>query len=76
MYPFSNPRKHQKSVRFSDVFRGEKKGALGMNGLKTNSIIVKDKVINKLLEKLERRNHKNLSHFGPIKVSPLKYATQ
>ena len=46
-------------------------------GLKQISVIVKDKVINKLLQKLERRNHKNLlSHFGPIKVSPLKYATQ
>ena len=31
--PFSTPWKTTKSVRFSDVFRGYRKGALGMNGL-------------------------------------------
>ena len=34
MHPFSIPIKHQKTVRFSDVFRGERKCALGINGLK------------------------------------------
>ena len=33
MHPFSIPWKHQKTVRFSDVFRGWRKGALGTNGL-------------------------------------------
>ena len=33
MYLFSIPWKHQKTVRFSDVFRGSKKGELGTNGL-------------------------------------------
>ena len=34
MHPFSTPWKHQKTVRFSDVFRGQRKGALGTNGLR------------------------------------------
>ena len=33
MHPFSTPWKRQKTLRFSDVFRGERKGALGTNGL-------------------------------------------
>ena len=33
MHPFSTPWKHQKTVRFFDVFRRERKGALGTNGL-------------------------------------------
>ena len=33
MHPFSNPWKHQKTVRFSDVFREARKGALETNGL-------------------------------------------
>ena len=33
MHPFSIPWKHQKAVRFSDVFRGQRKGALRTNGL-------------------------------------------
>ena len=33
MHPFSTPWKHQKTLRFSDIFRGQKKGALGTNGL-------------------------------------------
>ena len=33
MHPFSTPLKHHKIVRFSDVFRGQEKGALGANGL-------------------------------------------
>ena len=31
--PFSTPQKHQKPLRFSDVFRGLRKGALRKNGL-------------------------------------------
>ena len=34
MHPFSTPWKHQKTLRFSDVFRGQRKGALGTNGLR------------------------------------------
>ena len=33
MYPFSTSWKHQKTLRFSDVFRGHRKSALGTNGL-------------------------------------------
>ena len=33
MHPFSTPWKNQKTLRFFDVFRGRRKGALGMNGL-------------------------------------------
>ena len=33
MHPFSKPLKHQKTVKFFDVFRGQRKGALGTNGL-------------------------------------------
>ena len=32
-HPLSTPWKHQKTLRFSDVFRGYRKGALGTNGL-------------------------------------------
>ena len=34
MHPFPNPWKHQKTNRFSDVFWGQRKGALATNGLK------------------------------------------
>ena len=34
MHPFSIIWKHQKILRFSDVFRGQRKCALGTNGLK------------------------------------------
>ena len=34
MHPFSTPWKQQKTVRFSDIFRGQRKGALGANGLR------------------------------------------
>ena len=33
MHPFSTPRKHQKIVRLSGVFRGYKMGKLDRNGL-------------------------------------------
>ena len=33
MHPFSTTCKRQKTVRFSDVFRGYRKGALGTNRL-------------------------------------------
>ena len=33
MHPFSIPWKQQKTVRFSDVFRGWIKGVFGRNGL-------------------------------------------
>ena len=33
VHPFSTPGKHQKILRFLDVFRGQRKGALGTNGL-------------------------------------------
>ena len=33
MHPFSTPWKHQKTLRFSDDFRGLRKGALGADGL-------------------------------------------
>ena len=34
MYSFSTPWKHQKTISFSDVFRGWKEGALGTIGVK------------------------------------------
>ena len=34
MHRFSTSWKHQKTVRFSDVFKGWRKGALGTSGLK------------------------------------------
>ena len=33
MHPFSTPWKLQKTVRFPNVFRGQRRGALGTNGL-------------------------------------------
>ena len=38
MHPFSTPWKHEKTVRFSDVFREQRKGALGTNGLNRNKV--------------------------------------
>ena len=35
---FLYPLKHQKTLRFSDVFRGSRKGALGKNGLSSFSL--------------------------------------
>ena len=32
MHPFSTLWKHQKTLRFSDAFKGQRKGALGTNG--------------------------------------------
>ena len=37
IHPFSSTWKHQKTLRFFDVFRGWGKGALGPNGLKVAS---------------------------------------
>ena len=34
MYHYSTPWKHQKTVRFSDLLREQRKGALGTNELK------------------------------------------
>ena len=34
MHPLFTSRKHQKTLRVSDVFRGQRKGTLGTNGLK------------------------------------------
>ena len=33
VHPFPTPSKYQKTLRFSDVFTGKRKGALGTNGL-------------------------------------------
>ena len=38
MHPLSTPWKHQKTLRFSNVCRGWRKGALGTNGLNTYEI--------------------------------------
>ena len=39
MHPFSTPWKHQKTLRFSDNFRSQRKSALGMNGLTSQNVI-------------------------------------
>ena len=39
--PASTPRRHQKTVRFSDVFRGYRKGALGTNLIKRSKTVIK-----------------------------------
>ena len=38
MHPFSTPWKSKKTLRFSDVFRGDRKGALGTNGLRKQGL--------------------------------------
>ena len=43
-HPFYTPWKYLKTVRFSDVFRGYRKGALGTNELK--AISLSDKIVN------------------------------
>ena len=40
MHPFSTPWKHQKTVRFSDVFWGQRKGALGTDELILSVLIL------------------------------------
>ena len=40
MHPFSTPWKHMKTLQFSDIFRGYRKGAYGMNGLNGGSFLV------------------------------------
>ena len=35
MHPFSTPWKRQKTLRFSDIFRGYRKDALATTGLKS-----------------------------------------
>ena len=40
MHPFVIPWKHQKTVRFPDVFRGKTKGVFGVFGLKKEKYIV------------------------------------
>ena len=40
MHTFSKPWKYQKTVKFSDIFRVKRKGALGRNGLKCWSITI------------------------------------
>ena len=39
MHPFSTPRKHQTILRFPDVYRGQRKGVVGTNGLKKRSLL-------------------------------------
>ena len=41
MQPLSTSWKHQKTVRFSDVFRGYKKGTFGTNGFKQERYFIK-----------------------------------
>ena len=40
MYPLSTAWKHQKTLRFSDVFRGYRKEALGTNSLRKNIFVL------------------------------------
>ena len=67
MYPFSIPWKHQKTVRYSDVFRGQRKGALGTDALteenKNNSTVIKELFTNPTLFLL----HKKYSF--PLRIS-------
>ena len=46
MYPFSTPWKHQKTLRFVNVFRGWRKGVLGTNGLIGGAHLDQDNEIN------------------------------
>ena len=54
IHPFSAPRKHQKTVRLSDVLRGLREGALG-----TNALIV----IEWLSERIVRKKMDISQHF-------------
>ena len=47
MHPSFIPWKHEKTVRFSDVFRGYRKGALGANGLIFKNITIFEELIGK-----------------------------
>ena len=52
MHLFSNPWKHQKILRFSDVFRGQRKGALGTKGLMNFWLLTDQTDIEIFLKKL------------------------
>ena len=39
IHPFSTPWKHQKSLRFSDVFRSQRMAVLGTNGLTSHLLL-------------------------------------
>ena len=39
IHPFSTPWKHQKTLRFSDVFRGQRMAVLGTNGLTSHLLL-------------------------------------
>ena len=43
MYPISTPFKYQKTLRFSDVFRGKRKVPLGTNGLNSTAESLNEK---------------------------------
>ena len=47
MHLFSIPWKHPKTVKFPDVFRGEREGTLGANGLNRNECKTIVKHVNK-----------------------------
>ena len=76
MHPFSNPWKHLKTVRFSDVFRRQRKGALGTNRLIANLYLLKSDVDSEFSQtkKTELSSNTSLTYdAGPyhIETSPL-----
>ena len=54
MHLFSTPWKHQKTVRFSDVFRRYRKGTLGINGLEDWSFQRRSQDLHKHLRRSSR----------------------
>ena len=69
MHPFSTSWKHQKTVMFSNLFRGWRKGALGKNGL-----------ILLLLKHGENKNSKTISNtktkLNNLSSNPFSYNIQ
>ena len=77
MHLFSTPWKHQKTLRFSDFFRGWRKGALGTNGLSIGNVIA-FYVLYRMNEYHLKKLGKYL-HFFSIKMifhNPLASASQ
>ena len=71
MHPFSTSWKYQKTVRFSDVFRWYRKGALVTNGL-TKTVKYQNMVKNGSLDLFNSTHFRSMIPTIPLKTSAVK----
>ena len=60
MHPFSTPWKHQKTLRFFDVFQGVEKGCIGNEWVKYGFLRVKKETAEWPVEKESQERQGNL----------------